>query len=130
MEGIYVCVGALIIVAPLALLVIGIVQLHTLKSTVRNLARRVEELESRAGGFVVTPPKPVADPNVTVPIVPSIVKPKGRVRAVAVMEFRQRGDRHRALALAVDLREAIAEQLHRCVKVRRIHRPATINECP
>src|SRR5205814_7972474 len=60
MEGIYVCLGALIIVAPLALLVIGIVQLHTLKSTVRSLARRVEELESPAAGFVASP-KPVAE---------------------------------------------------------------------
>ena len=44
MEGMYVCLGALIIVAPLALLVIGIVQLHQLKASVRSLVRRVGEL--------------------------------------------------------------------------------------
>src|SRR5947207_10064433 len=83
MEGIYVCLGALIIVAPLALLVIGIVQLHTLKSTGRSLARRVEELESRAGGFVFTPSQPVAEampkraasPVVPPPLPPTVSAP-------------------------------------------------------
>ena len=55
MEGMYVCLGALIIVAPLALLLIGIVQLHQLKASVRSLVRRVGELESRASGFVASP---------------------------------------------------------------------------
>jgi uncharacterized membrane protein len=82
MEGFYVCLGALIIVAPLALLVVGIVQLHTLKSTVRSLARRVGELESRGGGFAASPtpvaeamPTQAAPPVVPPPLPPTIPAP-------------------------------------------------------
>ncbi|MEY2497042.1 MAG: hypothetical protein QOD12_598 [Verrucomicrobiota bacterium] len=88
MEGFYICLGALIIVAPLALLVTGIVQLQQLKSSVRSLVRRVGELESRAGGFVASPaavteamPTRAASPVVppplpTQPVIPVPVTPK------------------------------------------------------
>jgi uncharacterized membrane protein len=79
MEGVYVCLGALVIVAPLALLVVGIVQLHTLKSRVRSLVRRVGELESRGGGVAVTPPTPVAEAMPTraaPPVVPPPLPPQ------------------------------------------------------
>ena len=90
MEGFYVCLGALIIVAPLALLVIGIVQLQQLKSSVRSLVRRVGELESRPGGFAASSaPAPVTEamqtraaspivlpPLPTQPAIPAPVPPK------------------------------------------------------
>src|SRR5947207_7094309 len=86
MEGMYVCLGALIIVAPLALLIIGIVQLHQLKASVRSLVRRVGELESRASGFVASPTpvveamptraaSPVAPPPLP-PTIPALVAPR------------------------------------------------------
>jgi uncharacterized membrane protein len=57
-EGTFICLGILVVVAPVALLVIGAVELHKLKSAVRHLVRRVGELESRSTPFEVAPPAP------------------------------------------------------------------------
>ena len=46
-----ICLGLRCLCAvPITLLVIGAVELHKLKKTVRQLGRRVGELESEAGG--------------------------------------------------------------------------------
>src|SRR5450631_2435570 len=53
-----VCLGLAVLLVPIALVVIGAVELHKLKKTVRQLGRRVGELESGRGGVEVTPPEP------------------------------------------------------------------------
>ncbi|PZR75066.1 MAG: hypothetical protein DLM73_06255, partial [Chthoniobacterales bacterium] len=67
MEGFFVCLGILVVVVPIALLIIGAIELHKLKSAVRHLVRRVGELESRAGGFSERPPAPDAMPMPSAP---------------------------------------------------------------
>ncbi len=54
-----VCLGLTVLLVPIALLVIGAVELHKLKKTVRQLGRRIGELESGKGGVAVTPIGPV-----------------------------------------------------------------------
>ncbi|HXM32862.1 MAG TPA: DUF2339 domain-containing protein [Chthoniobacterales bacterium] len=79
MEGFYVCLGALVIVAPLALLVVAIVQFNQIKATLRSLGRRVGELESRVGGLAITPPTPVAEAmpaRAASPVVPPPLPPQ------------------------------------------------------
>ncbi len=52
--------GALLILAPLILLIIGVVQLRKLKAAVRNLVKRVAELESHSSSAKATVPEPLA----------------------------------------------------------------------
>jgi uncharacterized membrane protein len=63
-EGTFICLGILVVVAPLALLVIGTIELHKLKSAVRHLVRRVGELESRG---LPSEARPAAPPMTTPP---------------------------------------------------------------
>src|SRR5581483_12216176 len=49
------------------------------------------------------------------------------MRALGVTRFRKRGDRHRAFALAVDLRESVPEHLHRMLAVLHVHRAAAVD---
>jgi uncharacterized membrane protein len=61
------------LLVPISLLVIGAVELHKLKKTVRQLGRRVGELESGKGGVEVMPAAPVvqtassSSPSLAVP---------------------------------------------------------------
>ena len=82
------CVVLLVVVAPLVLLVVSIVQLQKLKATVRNLVRRVAELESREDRGPVPAPKPVAaaKPAVAPPPAPP---PIPRAAPAAPMEIKQ-----------------------------------------
>jgi hypothetical protein len=50
----FVCFGLVAVLVPIALLVIGVVELNKLKKTVRQLGRRVGELESGGGAVEVT----------------------------------------------------------------------------
>ena len=59
MDDTSVCLGLVALLVPIALLVIGAVELHKLKKAVRQLGRRVGELESGRGGVEVTPRAPV-----------------------------------------------------------------------
>jgi uncharacterized membrane protein len=62
--------GALLILAPLILLIIGVVQLRKLKAAVAQLIRRVAELESRGVSTAPAPGPPVAEtmaPSAAVP---------------------------------------------------------------
>jgi uncharacterized membrane protein len=62
--------GALLILAPLILLIIGVVQLRKLKAAVAQLIRRVAELESRGVSTAPAPAPPVAEtmaPSAAVP---------------------------------------------------------------
>src|SRR5205814_1705818 len=52
------CIALVVLLAPLALLIVGTIQLHKLKAAVRHLIRRVAELESR--GVTAAPAPPVA----------------------------------------------------------------------
>ena len=58
MDDTSVCLGLVALLVPIALLVIGAVELHKLKKMVRQLGRRVDELELGRGGVGVTPPAP------------------------------------------------------------------------
>ena len=51
MEAFWGCAAALVVLAPLILLIIGTVELHKLKAAVRNLVQRVGELESRSSSI-------------------------------------------------------------------------------
>src|SRR5471032_2147949 len=51
-----------------------------------------------------------------------------RMVALGVLRLREAGDRHRRLALAVDLREARAEEGERALQIRHINRPAAIDD--
>jgi predicted membrane protein DUF2339 len=68
-----VCLGLAVLSVPIALVVIGAVELHKLKKTMRQLGRRVGELESGRGGVEVTPPEPAvqtaptSSPSLAVP---------------------------------------------------------------
>jgi uncharacterized membrane protein len=57
-DGTFICLGIVVVIVPLALLVIGTIELHKLKSAVRHLVRRVGELESRALPSEARPPAP------------------------------------------------------------------------
>ena len=73
-KDMWACIGFAVIFAPLILLIIGIVQIHKLKSAVRNLVKRVGELESRADRI----PAPVAEnaaENVSVVAQPIVDSP-------------------------------------------------------
>ena len=50
------CIALLVALAPLVLLIVGIVQLQKLKAAVRNLVKRVAELESREDRVPAPPP--------------------------------------------------------------------------
>jgi uncharacterized membrane protein len=57
------CIALVVALAPLVLLIVGIVQLQKLKAAVRNLVRRVGELESREDRVPVAAPKPATEPK-------------------------------------------------------------------
>ncbi|HEX8490945.1 MAG TPA: DUF2339 domain-containing protein, partial [Chthoniobacterales bacterium] len=78
MDNLFVCLGALIFIAPLVLLIVGIVELRRLKAAVRHLVQRVGDLESRSGPAVVSPASPAAPP-VSVPAEP--ISPPSMPRA-------------------------------------------------
>jgi uncharacterized membrane protein len=78
MEGLLTCVAAVVILAPLILLVVALLEIHKLKATVRSLVSRVSQLEGRDGGMPVRRPgvaeekrpvaaAPVAPPPVSRP---------------------------------------------------------------
>ncbi|MEY2495766.1 MAG: hypothetical protein QOJ45_2258 [Verrucomicrobiota bacterium] len=82
MEGTFICLGILVVVAPVALLVFGAIELHKLKSAVRHLVRRVGELESRATPLEVRPSAPqttapavFSAPKAAAPMPPPIPEP-------------------------------------------------------
>ena len=71
------CLGFAVLLVPIALIVIGAVELHKLKQAVRHLGRRVGELESGRGGGQVSPSatsRPVA-PSAPIPVAPSVPIP-------------------------------------------------------
>jgi uncharacterized membrane protein len=72
MDDLFVCLGVLLLIAPLLLLILGIVELHKLKSAVRHLVRRVGELESRSGpaASVPTAVAPAAPESISKPFSP------------------------------------------------------------
>ena len=51
-----------------------------------------------------------------------------RMAGIGVHRLVERGDAHRALALAVDLRETIAEGGLRALEIGLVHRPAAIDD--
>ena len=51
-----------------------------------------------------------------------------RMRGIGMRALVQRGDAHRALALAVDLGEPMAEHGMRAVEIGEVHRPAAIDD--
>jgi uncharacterized membrane protein len=61
------CIALLVALAPLVLLIVGIVQLQKLKSAVRNLIKRVAELESREYRIPVAAPEPIAESKAAPP---------------------------------------------------------------
>lgn len=65
-------VAAVLIVAPLILLIIGVVQLRKLKAAVRNLVQRVAELESRSSSVKAVAPEPTIAS--TAPVTPASVQ--------------------------------------------------------
>jgi len=62
--------GALLILAPLILLIIGVIQLRKLKAAVAQLIRRVAELESRGVSTAPAPAPPVAETTAASAAVP------------------------------------------------------------
>jgi Predicted membrane protein (DUF2339) len=65
------CIALLVALAPLVLLIIGIVQLQKLKSAVRNLVKRVADLESREDRVPVPAQKLIAEPKPAAPPPPA-----------------------------------------------------------
>ncbi len=51
-----------------------------------------------------------------------------RVISIGVVGLRQRRDRHRRLALTVDLGEARAEDLERLLEIGEVHRRAAVDD--
>ena len=51
-----------------------------------------------------------------------------RMRAVGVVMTRQGGDRHRALALPIDLHQFVAEGGYGGGEIGRVHRPAAVDD--
>ena len=70
-----ICLGTLIVLAPLVLLVLGIVELQKLKSAVRHLVSRVGELESRSGPAPVARTAPVGPEPISQPSMPRAAAP-------------------------------------------------------
>jgi hypothetical protein len=68
-----VCLGLVALLVPIALLVIGAIEVHKLKKAVRQLGRRVSELESGRGRVEVPPPAPAVQTAPTSS--PSLVVP-------------------------------------------------------
>ena len=58
MDNLFVCLGVLLFVAPVALLIVALVEVHKLKSAMRHLVRRVGELETRSGPMAAAPARP------------------------------------------------------------------------
>jgi uncharacterized membrane protein len=69
------CIVVVGVLAPVVLLIIGAVELHKLKSAVRNLVRRVAQLESR--GVAGPPPEPVV-PQISAAPPPAVAPPVPR----------------------------------------------------
>src|SRR2546421_8091046 len=59
MEAFWGCVAALVILTPLVLLIISLVEIHKLKSAVRNLVQRVANLESGTAHDIAPEKEPV-----------------------------------------------------------------------
>ena len=59
MEALWGCIALIVVLAPLVLLVISLVQIHKLKSAVRNLVSRVSQLEGADHGMPAPRPAPV-----------------------------------------------------------------------
>jgi uncharacterized membrane protein len=71
------CIALLVAVAPLVLLIVGLIQLQKLKAAVRNLVQRVAQLESREDRVPVRAPEPVAEKKIAPPppVPPPIPRP-------------------------------------------------------
>jgi uncharacterized membrane protein len=67
-----VCLGFAVVLVPIALIVIGVVELHKLKKAVRQLGRRVGELESGASRVGVAPSVSAAPVAPTAPTPSSV----------------------------------------------------------
>lgn len=67
-----VCIGLVVLLLPIVLIVVGVVEIHKLKKTVRELGRRIGALERRDDGVVV-PSAPV--PKATSAPVSEVVSP-------------------------------------------------------
>ncbi|HVF70138.1 MAG TPA: DUF2339 domain-containing protein [Chthoniobacterales bacterium] len=83
MEGFFVCLGALVLIAPVIVIVIGAIQIQKLKSAVRHLVQRVGELESRTAG---QPAPPVASRPSPAPPAVSAAQPVARPPAPIIPE--------------------------------------------
>src|ERR1043166_7570401 len=81
------CIALLVALAPLVLLIVGIVQLQKVKAAVRNLVQRVGELESRGDRVSVAPPEPIAVSKAASP--PPVPPPIPRAAPAAVTEIKQ-----------------------------------------
>src|SRR6476661_1642127 len=75
-KDMWACIGFAVIFAPLILLIIGIVQIHKLKSAVRNLVKRVAELES--GGDRIPAPVSVTAAEKVPVVAPPVAAPPAR----------------------------------------------------
>jgi uncharacterized membrane protein len=77
-----VCLGLVVLLLPVVLIVIGVVEVHKLKKTVREFSRRIVALESRDGEVaqpapaVQTAPSPTLPPLPTQPLAPEPAAPK------------------------------------------------------
>jgi uncharacterized membrane protein len=81
------CIALLVALAPLVLLIVGLVQLQKLKSAVRNLVKRVGELESREDRVPVAAPEPIAESKGAPP--PPVPPPIPRAAPAAATEIKQ-----------------------------------------
>jgi uncharacterized membrane protein len=70
----FVCIGFVVVLVPMALVVIGAVELHKLKKAVNQLSRRLGALESRLPGVEVAP-SPSVVPSAPRPLSPPAVPP-------------------------------------------------------
>jgi Predicted membrane protein (DUF2339) len=64
------CIALLVALAPLVLLIVGIVQLQKLKAAVRHLVKRVGELETRGDRVPVAVAEPIAASKTAAPVPP------------------------------------------------------------
>ncbi|HWM24074.1 MAG TPA: DUF2339 domain-containing protein [Chthoniobacterales bacterium] len=86
----FACLGLVILLVPILLIVVGVVEIHKLKKTVRELASRIGALESRDRGFAapavsVQPPASAPAPEAVSPpgpTIPRAVPPQGSTPAV------------------------------------------------
>jgi uncharacterized membrane protein len=81
------CIALLVALAPLVLLIVGIVQLRKLKAAVRHLVYRVGELELRGDRVPVPAPKPIVEPKTVRP--PPAPPPMPRAAPAAPTEIKQ-----------------------------------------